>query len=489
MSNTIAPGSQTGAPKTELRYRIADAINDRLKSVPFLHAVLKKGAQQLRRNGSMPPGARPESTPPPPPQKPRVGIEDLDTLLAEIKKKLEDPDIEHQQVGLSEVYLKVDASPLNALDPFSRAYRDQALVIYKKVSRKANYDPVQTEKTDAADNCDLAACPIPYRFENSRVVGEFLGCYGWILRHLDVRPGANILEYGPGEGQLSIHLARMGCNVYGIDIEQRFLNAIQRQCEALGVKITTRMGYFGEGFDGQQFDRVLFFEAFHHSFDHFNLLLRIRELLKDDGFICFSGEPIIPADSPDGMILPYPWGLRLDGDAVRSTAEFGWMELGYQEPYFVELLTRCGYAVERHRCPMGARGDVYLGRKFTSRYPLDRDTLLMTYKNQSGWHATEGTHRWTDGDAWFPLPATGYGTARLTVVNSGPQATDVTLSCSSDKQQLHLESGAEAQISVKIRPEGGNLRIQSGTFIPSAIHPGSTDTRKLGVMVRAIEFS
>jgi len=63
-------------------------------------------------------------------------------------------------------------------------------------------------------------------------------------------------------------------------------------------------------------------------------------------------------------MLPYPWGLRLDGEAIRAIAEFGWMELGYSEDYFVELLARCGYSVECVRCPGFWRGDAYIARPY-----------------------------------------------------------------------------------------------------------------------------
>jgi SAM-dependent methyltransferase len=339
------------------------------------------------------------------------------------------------------------------------------------------------ERTDAADSFVESYCPIPYRFANSRLVGEFLSCYGWILRNLDVRAGADVLEYGAGEGQICIHLARMGCNVHAIDIEQRFLDVIQKQCDALGIGISTRLARFGDGIDEKLFDRIIFFEAFHHCFDHFDALMRIRELLKPDGFICFSGEPIIAADSEDKIIVPYPWGLRLDGEAMRSISEFGWMELGYSEPYFLELLSRCGYSAERFRCPTYSRGDVYIARKIGSRYPIERDTLISTYKGQSGWHSSEGTHRWTDGDAWFPLPNIGHSTVAVTVENMSPATLNVEISCPSGAERVKLNSGSKTRVVLKLSPPGGNLRIRSGTF-----RPKSADTRTLGVAVKAIEF-
>jgi len=296
------------------------------------------------------------------------GISDLSELLAEIQRVLAVSGAEQQQIGLSRFFYKFDTSSLRKLDPFGPAYKEQVLAIYRIISGNEYYDPLMMERTEATDVFDTATRPIPYRFAESRLVGEFLSCYGHILRTLDVKAGADVLEYGPGEGQLSIHLARLGCNVHAIDIERRFLESIQRQCKALGISIVTQVGRFGDGIGDKKFDRVVFFEAFHHCFDHQDALMRIRDLLKPNGFICFSGEPILSAQSPDREeILPYPWGLRLDGDAIRSIAEFGWMELGYSEDYFIELLRRCGYSVECVRCPGVWRADAYIARPYGTR--------------------------------------------------------------------------------------------------------------------------
>lgn len=416
----------------------------------------------------------------------RTGIDKLEPFLAEVRRILVTPDAEGPLVALSRVYFKLDVREWRGLDPFGQDYRERVLALYKRITKNSHYDPSLMEKTDSADTGEGAFCPIPYRFAKSSLVGEYLTCFGWILRNLDVSAGADILEYGAGEGALSIQLALMGCNVYAIDIEQRFLDLIQRQCQQLGLKITTKMARFGDGFEAKQFDRIIFFEAFHHCFDHFDALMQIRHQLKPDGFVCFSGEPIIRRDSGDAVLVPYPWGLRMDGEAMRSIAEFGWMELGYSEPYFVALLSRCGFSVERSPCPSYGRGDVYIARRIDARYPIERDTLILTHEGKSGWHPTEGTHRWTDGDAWFPLPVTGTGlrAVRVSLKNMGPHPVKVEVSGPLSTEHVELRQNYEAQVTLWLSPSGGNLRIRSETFCPD-----SADTRTLGVAVTALEFS
>jgi len=416
----------------------------------------------------------------------RIGIDNLESFLEEVNRIARVPDAEGQLVGLSQVYFNLDTQEWNGLDPFGASYRERMLALYKRISNRSYYDPALMELTEAAGTGEGPFCPLPYRFFNSRLVGEFLSSYGWILRNLDVRSGAEILEYGAGEGQLAIHMARMGCNVYAIDIERRFLDLIRQQCAQLGITITTKLAHFGDGIGDKQFDRIVFFEAFHHCLDHFDALIKIRRQLRPDGFICFAGEPIVRPESNDSVLVPYSWGLRMDGEAMRSIAQFGWLELGYSEHYFIELLGRCGYSVERSLCPGFIRGDVYMARPFTSRYPLERDTLISTYDGKSGWHTTEQTHRWTDGDAWFPLPvtATGLHEVSVSLKNMSHRLAQIKVTGPLASEQLQLSSNAEEHLTFSLSPQGGNLRILSNTF-----RPVSADMRTLGVAVTALDFA
>lgn len=418
----------------------------------------------------------------------RRGLTDLSEVLSSIRIAISGSDARSQLDALSEFYYKLDASNFHGVNPFDLGYRDRVLGVYKKISKNGAYDPEIMEKSNALDGFDVSRKPLPYRFGSSRAVGEFLTCYGWILSNLDVKEGADTLEYGSGEGQLAIHLARMGCNVHAIDIEPRFLDAIQRQCRTIGVSVRTKVGKFGDGFDGKKFDRIIFFEAFHHCLEHYDVLIKIRDILKIDGFVVFSGEPIIPDGSPDREVLPYPWGLRLDGESVRSIAEFGWMELGYAEGYFVELLSRAGYAVELVRCQAAWRADTYIGRPFAGRYPIERNTLIRFYEEDSGWYDSEVTHRWTNGDALFPVPDLGYRKVRVGLSNFGPERNTVSISCMGKCTETTVASGETAALMVDIPAEGGRLRIQSDRFQPSTVNPASPDTRVLGVAVKSVEF-
>jgi SAM-dependent methyltransferase len=407
----------------------------------------------------------------------------LEAAKDAIQTALNLPSISAQLSALASIRYSPPTPTLAEQDPFSDGYRNDVLSLYQQISGRPCYEAEHDEKTNALDDYDVAQLPIPYRFRDSALLGEFLCCYGWVVKQLDVRPGDRVLEYGPGEGQLLIHLARMGCEAYAVDVEPRFLRAIAKQCEALDVRVHTQRGHFGDAVPGGPVDRVIFFEAFHHCLNQLETLHRIRRHLQPNGFICFSGEPIIKKDSVHSPCVPYPWGPRLDGEAIRSIWKFGWMELGYSEHYFIDLLMRAGYAVEFKRCPFFDRGDAYLARPIHKHFPILDDTLIATWKGQCGWHPSEQTHRWTDGDAWLPLPQTGLHAVQVVCCNMQPSTVRARFSAGSDSTTRDIASRATEVVRLSLQSPAEYLRIESPTFCPAG------DERTLGVAVQAISFN
>jgi SAM-dependent methyltransferase len=244
-------------------------------------------------------------------------------------------------------------------DPFSRAYRDAVLAAHQTVRRGQAYEPALDERIDITDCGDRARRPGIYRDGNSRHLGIFLEAIGQILQVADVGSEARVLEYGPGDGQLSLQLARMGCDVTVVDIEPRYLAIVRLQAEAFGRAVRTIEGPFTTPIEGS-FDTVLFFEAFHHALDHFVLLESLHDRVAPEGRIIFGGEPILPADDYWAPTVPYPWGLRLDALSLSAVRHYGWMELGFTEAYFFELLARTGWRGRKVTSLSNGRGTCYI---------------------------------------------------------------------------------------------------------------------------------
>jgi SAM-dependent methyltransferase len=154
----------------------------------------------------------------------------------------------------------------------------------------------------------------------------------------------------------------MGHRVTVLDIEQKFLDLVKERARRGNLDVETVHGDFSAiaGLD-RQFDAVLFFESFHHCSNHQALIAALDRVIAPEGRVIFAGEPIT-----DGF--PIPWGLRLDGEALWVLRRRGWLELGFREDYFVNLLAGHGWHVTKHVCSelTGAQagwGTVFVGRR------------------------------------------------------------------------------------------------------------------------------
>lgn len=380
----------------------------------------------------------------------------------------------------------VRTAELQRLDPFSAEYAAEAKRLYTDLAAVQDYDPWVNERTPYVDLTRTVSSPTPYQYGDSTTVADFMLSWGWILRNLDVRAKASVLEYGAGEGQLSVQLARMGCDVAIVDIDERYLEAVRAQCVSLGIDIELQKGRFGDPVRNRRFDRILFFEAFHHALDHGEVLEKLKPMLNDGGFILFAGEPIVDVGNP---LVPFPWGPRLDGISVRSTRKFGWCELGFQRPYFVQLLLRSGFFVSHVPCPVTGRGDCYIARPaefdvdITSQAPYLFEAVTA---GASGWHGPEGTHRWASSKATVPIPA-GARTVELQLINYLPTAREVELVCGSGRTSVHFEGGQLERINV---PALGNaLQITTCANLRGKIFRPKGDARDLGIAVQAIRLT
>jgi protein-L-isoaspartate(D-aspartate) O-methyltransferase len=88
-----------------------------------------------------------------------------------------------------------------------------------------------------------------------------------LMTHLaQVAPGQRVLETGTGEGYQAAVLARLGAEVYSVEIIPELAREAARRLEALGyAKVRVRAG---DGYDGwpeaQPFDAILVKEALDH---------------------------------------------------------------------------------------------------------------------------------------------------------------------------------------------------------------------------------
>ena len=260
----------------------------------------------------------------------QFSLEQIDRFLARADEARSDPELREIFASFSVEY---DCEVPG--DPFSGEYRERQLALYHALAGKA-YTP-----ENEVSHFDVTTCsvnPFPYCNGSAELVGNQLLAIGFLIKAMNLPVGSRILEFGPGWGNTTLQLAKMGYRVTAIDIEQNFVDLIaeRAQMESLDIKVIQGDFSLIETMS-EQFDAILFFECFHHCADHLRLIASFEKRLAPGGIVCLAAEPI-------EREFPVPWGLRMDGESLWAIRKHGWMELGFRRGYFEEALARYGFA-------------------------------------------------------------------------------------------------------------------------------------------------
>ncbi len=261
---------------------------------------------------------------------------------------------------IKEARIQLPAWYRHDLDPLGTPYRDQQLALWRAITGRSDYQHDRAEETPEVARLDPIRRPGLYSANDAMVAGDHLMAMGHILKisGLTARQRPRILEYGAGFGQIALTFARIGFSVETVDISAHYCNAVAASSEHYKVDLTPYIGTFGYNPAGQShaYDLVFFYESFHHCLDFQSLVHRLAELLKPGGKVLLAGEPIV-TNAPD--IMPYPWGIRLDGENIAVTHARGWMELGFQEEFLVRLFETAGFRFAKHPCVNSHYATVY----------------------------------------------------------------------------------------------------------------------------------
>lgn len=239
-------------------------------------------------------------------------------------------------------------------DPGSPEYRDVQMQMYEWLHGK----PYSlNNETSSFDVLAAASRPFPFYTESPQTVGNHVIAIGHLIRTMNLRPGSSVLEFGPGWGNTTTFLARMGYAVTAVDIEKNFVDLINERGKQKGLKIDAIQGDFSliNEID-KQFDAILFFECFHHCSDHRALIASLDKAVRPHGKVVFAAEPITDD-------FPMPWGLRLDGESLWAIRKNGWLELGFQEAYFTDLLEQYGWHTTKVECAETPWGIVFVATR------------------------------------------------------------------------------------------------------------------------------
>ena len=169
---------------------------------------------------------------------------------------------------------RMDFSDQLPPDPFSPAFRDFQMELYSKLTGRP-YE-LRNERTIYITPEHIRR-PFPYYVQSSTTAGNHLLGIGFMLRTLDLPPGARVLEFGPGWGNSTLSLALLGMQVTAVDIEPNFCELIRSRAAQHDVEIeVVQADFFWAESVTEPYDAVIFFECFHHCDDHLRLMRALR---------------------------------------------------------------------------------------------------------------------------------------------------------------------------------------------------------------------
>lgn len=226
-------------------------------------------------------------------------------------------------------------------DPFSESYRLRVMELYAWL----HGSPYELKNEDLDFEFErFVDVPFPYSTHSGPTVGNHLIAIGHVIRTLDLPEKSRILELGAGWGHTTIALAQMGHRVTAIDVSRAFIELIEARASRARVSVDAVVGDFSMVSTlTEKFDAVLFFESFHHSTHHLDLLTSLDGIVAPGGRVLFAAEPI----EKDYYA---PWGPRLDGESLWAIRRNGWFELGFRRSYFIEALRRTGWSAREVHC-------------------------------------------------------------------------------------------------------------------------------------------
>ena len=377
----------------------------------------------------------------------------MDTIsnLEQLDRKLQECDAARSDAALREIFSTFQMVPqVVGLNPFGDEYRHLQIELYERIAGK-EYRPA-----NEVSNFDIEAAlhrPYPYLTESAEIAGNYLLAVGALVRRLKVPKGGRVLEFGPGWGNTTATMARLGYRVTAVDVEPNFCSLIRQSAvrNQLPIEVINSDFMWAEGVT-EPFDAVVFFECFHHCADHIRLLKALKKAVKPEGRLYFGGEPI--TDS-----FPMPWGVRMDGESLWAIRKNGWLELGFSEKYFEQALLSTGWSLEKHESGDHFSANVWEARHVESIQEIfaatdSRIGTTLGARDNRGISVSGCSNGWAFHGPYVRLPAgkwTAIARLRQGLLAKGTGTIDV---CSD--AGLNLIASASVDLN---RMHGSELRI------------------------------
>ena len=164
----------------------------------------------------------------------------------------------------------------------------------------------------------------------------------------------------------------------------------------------------------------------------------------------------------------------------------GWMELGFERTYFIELLIRYGFVVQQWINTATPLGNCFIARPSTEVVELGRCEIDVV-EGDAGWYPAEGSHRWTFGRALIPLDLTRAGAVCVSGQNHFNLSKQVTIRCGDKTNSCEVKPGTSFELKIKIGNGVTRLEILTDTHVPQELGINN-DTRLLGVAMNKLTY-
>ena len=234
------------------------------------------------------------------------------------------------------IELRFDTPVDQTLSPYSGAYFDQQMALYREIAGRALDQ--ETGELHDDDTSVLRNAPNPTGIPDAAQVAEHMRSVStmFAVARLQGRPA--VLDMGAGHGLGSEVFAYTGCRVHAIDIDPG-LGALSRErAAARDLDITRTEMNFDDvaSLPNEAYDAAFFSQALHHCLRPWKLIADLEPKLRPDGVIAFVGEPI-------NDLWWKHWGLRLDPVSLYVARSRGWFESGWSHGFIRDCFERSGF--------------------------------------------------------------------------------------------------------------------------------------------------
>ena len=171
--------------------------------------------------------------------------------------------------------------------------------------------------------------------------------------YIDIPPGANVLDIGCGSGELLMRLEELGCNAYGIDVDEITSNHLRKE---MNLNVTTCDIDDGCSFQDNFFDVIIMRHSLEHVHDPVKVIQEVKRIMK------LNGELIIGIPNIESVMARLTGEYWTDLDIPRHLFHFNPSTIS-------RLLARSGFSVEKihHEFKVMNKGNI---RKWISAKSL-----------------------------------------------------------------------------------------------------------------------